>query len=102
MRTLFRVFCVAYTDWWVINLGAVGYVGGMSWTTDDVYVPRSGLREAEVKIEAKKTADDSDYALRDVLFEVLRRFPEAHDAVVHAMEERVDTIRARSRNDGDG
>jgi hypothetical protein len=35
--------------------------------------------------EVKKAAEDSDFALKDVLFEVLRRFPEAHTAVVSAM-----------------
>ena len=60
------------------------------------------MRWAEAKTEAKGSDDDSDYALRDVLFEVLRRFPEAHQAVVRAMEERVDAIRARRRNNGKG
>jgi hypothetical protein len=80
----------------------------VSWTTDDVYVPRNVLKvprnvlkEVQAGPEVKKTAEDSDYALRDVLFDVLRRFPEAHDAVVSAMGERVDVIRAR-RNNGSG
>ena len=71
-------------------------------TTDDIYSPRSGFREVEAGAEALKVDDDSDYALRDVLFEVLRRFPEAREAIVHAMGERVDVIRARRRNNGDG
>ena len=74
----------------------------MSWTTDDVYVPRNVLKGVEAGPQVKKAAEDSDFALRDVLFEVLRRFPEAHTAVVSAMEERVDVIRARRRNNGDG
>jgi hypothetical protein len=79
-----------------------GYVEDVSWTTDDVYVPRNALKGVEAGPEVKKAAEDSDYALKDVLFDVLRRFPEAHDAVVLAMGERVDVIRARRRNNGDG
>jgi hypothetical protein len=73
----------------------------VSWTTDDVYVPRNVLKGVEAGPQVKEPAEDSDYALKDVLFEVLRRFPEAHDAVVHAMGERVDVIRARRRNNRD-
>ena len=71
------------------------------WNTNDTCALRGGLRKVEVRPE-KKAAEDSDYALRDVLFEVLGRFPEAHEAVVRAMGERVDVIRARRRNNGDG
>ena len=74
----------------------------MSWTTDGIRVPRSGFIEADSGPAVKKADDDEDYALRDVLFEVLRRFPEAHEAVVRAMGERVDVIRARRKNNGDG
>ena len=78
------------------------YVWIVSMTTDDIYSPRSGFREVETGPEVKAVNDDTDYALRDVLFEVLRRFPEAHEAVVRAMGERVDVIRARRKNNGDG
>jgi hypothetical protein len=74
----------------------------VSWTTDGIRVSRSGFRETDSAPAVKKAADDEDYALRDVLFEVLRRFPEAHEAVVRAMGERVDVIRERRRNNGSG
>ena len=80
----------------------VGYVGGVRWTTDEIYVPRSRFIGAMGTPEVKKDAVDVDVALRDVLFEVLRRFPEAHTAVERAMEERVNVIRARRRNNGSG
>jgi hypothetical protein len=74
----------------------------VSWTTDDVYVPRKVRKGVEAGPQAKETTEDLDFALKDVLFEILRRFPEAHTAVVRAMEERVDVIRARRRNNGGG
>ncbi len=77
MRTLFGVFCVIYTDWWVIKCVGVGYVGGVRWTTDEIYVPRNGFIGAAVQPEVKKDAAEVDVALRDVLFDVLRRFEAA-------------------------
>jgi hypothetical protein len=101
-ETLFGLVCGACGEWRGRGTCFASYLWVVSWTTDGIRVPRSEFKEVGGGPEVKKAADDEDYALRDVLFEVLGRFPEAHEAVVRAMGERVDVIRARRRNNGNG
>ena len=73
---------------------------GVGWNSEGVYTRRSVL----VLLDLTPTGDAEDLkpGLRDILFNVLRRFPEAHAAVVRALEERVEAIRGKRRNTDSG
>ncbi len=73
---------------------------GVGWNSEGVYTRRSVLIGFD--LTPTEDVEDSKPGLRDILFSVLRRFPEAHAAVVRALEERVEAIRGKQRNPDSG
>jgi len=72
---------------------------GVGWNSEGVYTRRSVLI---VLLTPAENAEESKTGLRDILFSVLRRFPEAHAAVVRTLEERVEAIRGKRRTPDSG
>ncbi len=68
---------------------------GVGWNSEGIYTRRSILNEIEIW-------DPAPSGVPEVLFEVLRRFPEAHSAVVRALEEIVDASGRKRWNPGSG
>ena len=75
-------------------------IWGVGWNSEGVYTRRSVL--IVLDLTPAEDAEESKTGLRDILFNVLRRFPEAHAAVVRALEERVEAIRGKRRNPDSG
>ena len=67
----------------------------MDWTSDGIHITRYHFLGPVAGSGRGDSAANPDGVLREVLLKVLRQFPEAHAAVLKALEERVEDSGAR-------